>query len=91
MFWVIAVWIMSTSVVTAAMFVLDKYAAKHERRRISERTLLVWSAIGGWPGGLLASRLIRHKTKKRSFRISFVFCCIFNVASVLSILWHELA
>ncbi|TWT97482.1 DUF1294 domain-containing protein [Neorhodopirellula pilleata] len=55
-------------------------------RRISERTLLLASLLGGWPGGWWASRRFRHKTQKRSFRIRFVAVCMIHVVAVLCLL-----
>ena len=57
------------SLVTFAAYGLDKSAAVHARRRISERTLHVLAFLGGWPGALVAQRVFRHKTRKVSFRI----------------------
>jgi len=50
---------------------IDKAAARRQAARISERTLLVLGLIGGWPGGLVAQQVFRHKTRKRSFRRAF--------------------
>ncbi|XID95969.1 DUF1294 domain-containing protein [Paenibacillaceae bacterium WGS1546] len=52
-----------------AMFLTayDKEQAKNKGRRIPERTLFLWAAIGGAPGVMLGMRIWRHKTKHRSF------------------------
>lgn len=50
------------------------------RRRIPERTLLIVSLLGGWPGAWWASQKFRHKTYKRSFRIQFWIVVIANIA-----------
>lgn len=63
--WIYAV----ASVVTFAAYGVDKSAAVHGRRRISERTLHVLAFLGGWPGALVAQVVFRHKTAKLSFRI----------------------
>ena len=85
----ILVWTSLASLITAGLFVWDKRAAEKDRRRISERTLLTWSLLGGWPGGLFASRLVRHKTQKRSFRIPFSLCIVLNVAIVGWLWWSK--
>ena len=45
----------------------DKRRSVKGRWRISEKTLLGLSLLGGAPGGLLGMKLFRHKTKRRYF------------------------
>ncbi|OUE40925.1 hypothetical protein BZY95_13255 [Billgrantia desiderata SP1] len=59
------------SVITFAMYGIDKAAAGKGRRRIPEATLLFAGLIGGWPGALVAQRLFRHKTRKQPFQVIF--------------------
>lgn len=58
-----------SSAVTYALFAYDKLRAKRGQRRVSEFTLHVFEALGGWPGALLAMRVHRHKSSKWSYRI----------------------
>ena len=83
----VAGWMMVTSAIAAVMYIWDKRQAQKNKSRISERTLLVCSALGGWPGAMLVGRTIRHKTQKLPYRIKFAFCVIFNLAVVL-LLWY---
>lgn len=39
--------------------------------------------IGGWPGALIAQRVFRHKSRKPSFRIVFLFTVVVNCAALL--------
>ncbi|NQZ89298.1 MAG: DUF1294 domain-containing protein [Colwellia sp.] len=55
------------SVFTFLLYAIDKNNAIKGRRRISEKTLQISAALGGWPGALLAQQAFRHKTQKRSF------------------------
>lgn len=65
--------------VTFLVFGADKWMAGHARgRRVPERTLLLLSALGGWPGGWAAMRVFRHKTLKGSFRVRFFLALIPN-------------
>lgn len=54
--------------VTLVAYGLDKRAALADTERMPERSLHVLGLAGGWPGALIASRLWRHKSVKKSFR-----------------------
>jgi uncharacterized membrane protein YsdA (DUF1294 family) len=61
----------------------DKNAAEGGEWRISEAALLMTGLIGGWPGGLVAQQLFRHKTSKVSFQVVFWVTVFINVVGVL--------
>lgn len=66
----IASWYAVLSAVSAATYAIDKRRAVRNRsgaglRRVPERTLHGLDLLGGWPGGLAARRLFRHKRDKR--------------------------
>lgn len=75
------------SVLTAVLYWKDKRAARGKTQRIPEKTLLLASLLGGWPGGYLAGQKLRHKTSKVSYRIQFVVAAVIHVVSVVAILW----
>jgi len=52
-------------------YALDKDAAQRGRWRIAETTLHLFEFAGGWPGALLAQHVMRHKTRKASYRRGF--------------------
>ena len=64
--WIVA-WYAFMSVITLAVYALDKSAARRDTRRIRERTLHTLELLGGWPGALAAQQLFRHKRRKWSF------------------------
>lgn len=55
------------SVVSFSAMALDKYKASTRAWRIPEKTLHTLELLGGWPGSLLAMRLIRHKNRKQGY------------------------
>lgn len=57
-----------TSVVTFCVYAWDKHCAVRGKRRVPEATLHSLELFGGWPGALLAMRVLRHKSAKTSFR-----------------------
>jgi|GEM_PF-1759540 len=56
------------SLIAFLITMFDKRRSMTEQPRVSERTLHVLAALGGWPGLYLARRMFRHKTLKLSFR-----------------------
>ena len=51
------------------MYGADKYFAKKDMWRISEKALLGVAAIGGAFGAFFGMEIFRHKTKHAKFRI----------------------
>ena len=49
----------------------DKFLAKNQKRRISERTLLSFVFLGGTIGSGIAMFIFRHKTAKKSYLWKF--------------------
>lgn len=72
------------SVVTFIAYGLDKLAAKNNQWRTPEQTLHILSLIGGWPGALVAQKMLRHKTIKKEFQIIFWATVMLNA---LVIFW----
>jgi uncharacterized membrane protein YsdA (DUF1294 family) len=69
-------------------YAMDKSAARSRARRTPERTLLLLGLAGGWPGALLAQRMLRHKTAKTSFQVKFWLTVIANIGVLTGVtLW----
>ena len=57
------------NVITFVIYALDKLNAKTDSWRISERTLLNFTILGGSVGALLGMIVCRHKIRNRKFSV----------------------
>ncbi len=82
------IWIISIFVT-----VYDKLASKAVARngkvglRIPEKSLFVWSALGGGIAMYITMHLIRHKTKHKSFMIGIPFIILGHVALLVALIY----
>lgn len=74
------------SIVAFAVYAMDKSAAHKGRWRTRESTLHLLALIGGWPGALMAQKVLRHKTKKNSFQVIYWITVTVNCAVLVSLL-----
>lgn len=80
-------WLAVTSVWAFALFGFDKWqAGRGAGARTAESSLLLASALGGWPGGLLGMLVFRHKSAKASFQFKFAAALLIWVALVAGVL-----
>lgn len=75
------------SVITFVAYARDKSAARAHARRIPEATLHCFDLACGWPGGLIAQRRLRHKTRKTRFLVVFWVTVALNLAALAGVLW----
>lgn len=69
------------SLVSFAAYARDKHAAGRGQWRTPESTLHLLDLLGGWPGGLLAQQVLRHKSSKRSYQAVFWCTVVLNCAA----------
>jgi uncharacterized membrane protein YsdA (DUF1294 family) len=67
------------SLLSVAFYARDKSKARRDAWRTPESVLHFLDLIGGWPGGLIAQRVFRHKTRKLSFQVIFWLCVAAHV------------
>lgn len=77
--WWLGAWYAAWSLVSFGAYAFDKAAARRGAARVAEQTLHLVDLAGGWPGALVAQQLLRHKTRKRSFRRVFWAGVVLNV------------
>ena len=56
------------NIVCYAIYALDKYLAEHNKWRIPEFVLLLFSFLGGAFGALCAMIIFHHKTQNKVFK-----------------------
>lgn len=71
----------------------DKWRAKRDASRISEKTLHFMAAFGGWPGAVLGQTWFRHKTVKPVFRTILIAISLTHVGLTLffASMWFKAA
>lgn len=74
------------SLVTFLAYARDKAAARNDRSRVPESTLHALGLLGGWPGALIAQRVLRHKSRKRSFQAVFLGTVLLNCGALIWVL-----
>lgn len=70
----------------AAVFMLygiDKWCAKNDKWRISEKTLIGAAFLMGAVGAILGMKTFRHKTKKKMFSALVALAFLVNAAVVV--------
>jgi uncharacterized membrane protein YsdA (DUF1294 family) len=77
---------LGASMVTFIAYWFDKSAARKAQWRTPENTLQLLGLIGGWPGALIAQRVLRHKTRKLSFQIVCWTTVVLNCSVLLWLL-----
>jgi uncharacterized membrane protein YsdA (DUF1294 family) len=75
------------SLICFVAYYRDKQFAIRGLRRTPEARLHLYEVLGGWPGGLLAQRVIRHKNRKLSYQLVFWLIVLLHVALAGLVLW----
>lgn len=80
------------SLFTFIIYASDKSKAKYNSgsnqatQRTPESTLHFLALIGGWPGAAFAQQLLRHKSKKRSFRNAYWLTVLVNLIVFIGVI-----
>ena len=78
------------NLITFAMMGIDKYKAKADKRRISEKTLLMSSFIMGAAGIASGALVFHHKTRKLKFQILIPLSVIANIATIYALIHYNI-
>ncbi len=78
-----AVYFLAINLICFALFAWDKRQAQRNGQRVPERRLLMFVALGGSVGGILARTYLRHKTVKEPFSTIFNIICVVHAGLVV--------
>ena len=81
---------LTINLITFLIMGIDKYKAKHDRERISEKNLLTCAFLMGGIGIGLGMWAFRHKTRKIKFRILVPLAIIVNGAIVYGLTYYNI-
>ena len=89
-FWLIFfAYVAVVSLCSVVVCIYDKKISKRNnvKLRIPEKSLFVWSAVGGSVAMFITMRLIRHKTKHVSFMVGIPVILLFQVALMVALIY----
>jgi len=78
---------LALSVASFLALAWDKRAAARAGWRTREATLHLLELLGGWPGSLLGSALLRHKSRKLGYRLVRFGCIVLHLAALVGAWW----
>ena len=93
LFWLIFfAYIAVVSLCSIVVCVYDKKISKRNnvKLRIPEKSLFIWSAVGGSVAMFITMRLIRHKTKHLSFMIGIPAIIILQAALIFALVYFHI-
>ena len=80
------IYLVIINLLAVILTVFDKTSAKKGSWRISEKTLLIVSALGGSVAMLATMYVIRHKTKKMKFMIGIPLIILVQLGLAIFVL-----
>ena len=92
-FYIFSAWVviyLGWNIVTFLIMGLDKLLAKRDKRRISEKTLLLTAFLMGGLGAWCGSKVFRHKTQKNKFKILLPVSILVNIAIIVGIIYLKI-
>ncbi len=77
------IYLLAINLITFCTFAIDKFQAMSKGWRISEKTLLGISILGGAVGGWIAMQVCRHKTRKPIFKYGLPMMIAIHIAILI--------
>ncbi len=79
----IIIYLIIINIISNLLFFIDKKKAIKNKRRISEKTFMILSVLGGGVGIILGMKTYRHKTLKNKFKYGIPLIIILQMVIVL--------
>lgn len=83
MFKYVLIYFAIVNIIGMMLNIVDKNRAVNNKWRIPEKTLWLFAIIGGAPLSYITMKIIRHKTKHKSFMIGFLLLSIIQIALLI--------
>ena len=77
------IYLVAVNALTFLTYGIDKWKARHEKRRISEATLLWMAVAGGSVGAWLGIKIWHHKTLHKKFKYGVPMILLAQVALLI--------
>lgn len=78
------------NILTFMFMGIDKYKAKHDKQRISEKNLLLCALLMGGIGTALGMWVFHHKTRKLKFQVCVPVAIIINAAVIYGLFYYNI-
>lgn len=85
---IILIYLAAITLVTFAVYGIDKRKTRLNRWRIPESNLLLLAVLGGSIGALLAMKVWHHKTRHKKFSFGVPAILILQIALVLFLYYY---
>lgn len=82
------IYMLCISVLSVALTVLDKRAARRRAMRVPEIVLLLFAALGGEIAMYITMRVIHHKTRHPKFMIGLPVIFVLHIMLLLYLVWR---
>lgn len=82
--------LLTWNVISFLIMGIDKFKAKHNKQRISEKNLLLCSLLMGSVGIGFGMMTFRHKTQKMKFKVLVPVTFIINAAAVYALFYYNI-
>lgn len=84
-FYIIIAYLITANITAAVMTIHDKHAARKNRRRVPEKTLLITAALSGCVVMYITMHIIHHKTRKPKFMVGIPIIFIAEILAAVGI------